>query len=146
MAETVGAETRFVIESLVRDGVLILTFDDRNSGRSGSEVVDYRVTRADGRALPGWLERPAVDQLTGRRPVDAETIDLKVTAIMADGTEASQSVRIQGPTGEIQPLKDRRADVIPLFKDQFASGKHLSDNEAAELAALLTLPIMTAAE
>ena len=129
---------RFVIESLMRDGVLLLTFDEIGADRDGRHVVDYRVISADGRALPDWLERSSNSLVQGRRSANAETLDLRVTAILSDGTESTQSVRIQTRTGEIQPLDDRRSDLAPpLFRDQFRSLAHLTDRESTALAAML---------
>ena len=133
-----GGAPRFVVESIVRDGVLVMTFDEHSSGSSSSKVVGYRVTRPDGRVLPDWLERPSIDLLQGRPAVTMESLELRITAILADGTESSQDVRIDLSTGEIQPLHGRRADVgPPLFMDQFRAFAQLSDNDSAALATAL---------
>ena len=57
---------------------------------------------------------------------------------MSDGSEVRQNVRIQLPTGEIQPLRDRRADLgVPLFSEQFKSMAQASDRQSEALATLL---------
>ena len=131
-------QPRFTIESIVRDDVLILTLADVTARDGATQVVDYRITRMDGRAIPGWLERPSVDVLQGRRSAETEVLDLRVTAILSDGTEQTQDVRINVPSGEIGPLIGRRSDIAPsLLQDQFQTTAQLSEDESADLGRLL---------
>ena len=125
---------RFMIESHIANGVLILTFEQIGDTKHGV-VIDYHVTRVDGQALPAWLERPSIDILQGRRDPTSEVLDLRVTAILADGSQISQDVRVQTPTGGIQSLPRVRAELSPaLFGDQFQTFAALSDQQSAALA------------
>ena len=113
-----GARAEIAFESFVRDGTLILQLSSTAlSGRAN--VVEYRVLQADGRSLPNWLDRAGPDVLIGQRPAGNETINLKVIAILSDGTNIERDVTVQTISGEIQPLKsERRSDVMPMFTDQ----------------------------
>lgn len=132
-----GREAQVVIESLVRERTLILrVFSTELAGHA--KVVDYRVTAADGRALPSWLDRVGPQVLMGERPVDAEEVKLHVTAILSDGSTIERDVVVQTNSGEIQPLVlGKRTETAPLFSDQiqhFAQGR---DNGFAKLLAAL---------
>jgi len=126
------------IESTVNDGVLTLVMEQVGGGKS-VHVVDYAITRTDGRAVPGWLERPSLDMLQGRRAADAEVLDLRVRAILSDGREIVQDVRIETPTGEIKPLPQQRSDRVPMFDEQLSRFASLDAESAEALADVLAL-------
>ena len=135
---TVNGATSFMVQSNVHEGVLSLTFEETGAQTDHPHVIDYRVTLADGRALPDWLERPSIDLLRGHRAADAETVDLSVTAVYSDGTQLSQSVRVHALTGVIETLPGRRAAITPtLFSRQFAAEGNLSGEQSEALAAIL---------
>jgi hypothetical protein len=120
VAEDLSSATRaqVVLESLVHDRTLIVQMRSTQIPRH-AHVVEYRVQRADGRPLPNWLERIGPDVMMGARPADSERIDLKVTAILSDGTAIHQDVVIRTATGEIQPLGNPQlATALPGFSDQ----------------------------
>jgi large repetitive protein len=109
--------SQIVLQSLVRDGNLIVTLSSIQSPGQAS-VVDYRVMQADGRPLPAWLDR-AGQTLQGHRPADSETLKLKIIGILSDGTTIERDVAIQTLSGEIQPLEgSKRADLAPTFSEQ----------------------------
>lgn len=119
LESSTGREAQVVIESLVRERTLILRVFSTEIANHAT-VIDYRVTTADGRALPSWLDRVGPQVLMGERPVDAEEIKLHVTAILSDGSTIERDVVVQTNSGEIQPLKlGKRSELTPLFSDQF---------------------------
>jgi hypothetical protein len=123
-----------LVDSMVHNGVLTLTMEQSGMSRN-LQVVDYLVTRLDGRPIPDWLERSSIDMLQGRRAADAEVLDLRITTILSNGEAVTQDIRIQTMTGEIQPLPRQRTELSPpMFQDQFRSYASLSDRQSAALA------------
>jgi hypothetical protein len=124
-----GERVSLVLESVVRDRTLIVQFTGLVSD-SSAHVVEYRVMQADGKPLPKWMDRVGKDLVAGKWPVDQDTVDLKVIAILSDGTTITRDVHIQTNTGEIQPLRDRCTLETPkMFSDQLRlrSGDPASD-------------------
>ena len=133
-----GAKSVFVVESMIFDGVLSLAFKPNSAIAGDRQVVEYKVLRADGRPAPDWMERPALDLLQGRRSAESEQIDLSITAVLSDGSSATQTVRVHTSTGVIERIADRRTELAPkLFSEQFAAAGVLSDAQSASLAAAL---------
>ena len=126
-----------VFESLVRERTLVLriTTEDHKQSEAG---VEYRVMQADGRPLPSWLDRVGGDLIVGKHPPSVETIELRVTAILPDGTTVTRHVTIQTSTGEIQPMKERRADAAPaMFSDELKRQAQLRDHGVEQLYQVL---------
>ena len=117
-----------VMESMVRERTLIVNLSS-TAIPDHAHVIEYRVMQADGRPLPGWLDRAGAQVLIGERPVDVEEIKLRVIAILSDGTTIERSVVIQTMSGEIKPLEDKRANVVPLFTDQLRTEATRGDAE-----------------
>ena len=113
-----GSETRssegveLVFESLVREHSLVLHFSGFATD-SSVQVLEYRVTLADGKPLPGWLDRAGPNVIFGKWPVSIDTIELNVTAILSDGETISRQIRIQTNSGEIQPLDNQKSGWVP---------------------------------
>ncbi len=122
------------IETFVRDRVLVvsLMLDDQTS----DDKVEWKVQRADGRPLPDWLDFVGGDVLMGERAADEEQIDLRVTAVLRDGTLIVNEVRIQTSTGEVQPIKLGKAGSIApsLYWDRLDAGSLLKEAEVRGLA------------
>ena len=128
-----------MVQSIVSDGVLSLSFEEAKSNTDGRHIVDYRVVRGDGHALPQWMERPSVDLVQGTRSADTETINLTITAIYSDGSDASENVRINTTDGTIQSLPRKHSNFgHKLFGKQFAGGSALAKNQREALADLLS--------
>ena len=107
-----------MLESLVRERTLIVRMSSTEIPHH-AHVVEYRVMLADGRALPSWLDRAGPELLIGERPADAEEIQLRVIAVLSDGTLIERDVRIQTMSGEIQALTTgKRAELVPMFTNQ----------------------------
>jgi VCBS repeat-containing protein len=133
-----GAEAQVVMESLIRDRTLIVRLSSTEVPQH-AHVVGYEVTSADGSPAPAWLDRIDAGVLMGQWPVDAEFLDLRVKAILSDGTTVERDVEIQLNSGEIQPLKlEKRTEVIPLFSDQLQRHAQQKDSEFDILIMALT--------
>ncbi len=132
-----GARDIVTVETFIRQQTLIIKLaTDRAHGHL--EVTEWKVQRADGRPMPEWLGFSGDDLVMGERPVDAERIDLRVTAILADGREVSYEVRINAVTGEIQPLGVGKRAALPMpFWEQIRAERMLTPDEIAPLARVL---------
>jgi len=123
--DTDGAQ--IVVESIVRDRVLMMQLSD-TAERLGKRVIEFRVTGAGGAPLPDWLDRVGGKLIVGERPSDQEQVELRITAILSDGTVVTREIRVHTVSGEIQPLdKMRKAEAPSMFSDQvrrFASAGH----------------------
>ena len=102
-------------------------------------IIDSRITRSDGTALPVWLDRVGRDLLIGEHAPDEEILNLRVEAVYSDGSIAVEEVRIQTRTGEIQPLKNFQKDSAPpaLFNDQLKARPTLSTGQIESLGRAL---------
>ncbi len=128
-----GQEAQVVVESLIRERTLIIRMSGTELAGAPT-VVDFRVTMADGRALPHWLDRVGAQVLMGERPVDAEVLELHITANLSDGSTIERDVSIQAITGEIQPLVlGKRTELMPLFTDQLQHQAQRNDNAFGKL-------------
>jgi Bacterial Ig domain len=113
-----GDRVSLILESVVRDRTLIVQFTGLVSDTS-AHIVEYRVMQADGKPLPAWMERVGKDLVAGKWPVDQDIVDLKVIALLSDGTTITRDVHIQTNTGEIQPLEQQCTREHPrMFSDQ----------------------------
>ena len=132
-----GQKAEIIFESFVRDRTLILQMTSTTIPQHAS-VLEYRVLQADGRPLPQWLDRAGPEVLIGQRPADVEQINLRVIAILSDGTTIEREVTVQTNSGEIQPFKPgKRAEIAPLFSEQLAQRLLLDSKERDELALAL---------
>ena len=67
------------------------------------------------------------------RPAKLWDLELRVSAEMSDGSLVTRGVKIDGPTGEIQPIEVDAEDKPALFQDQLRRslsdiGRGYSDN------------------
>ena len=124
--QSTNSHAQLVLDSLVRDRTLIVNMSG-TSIPDHAKIVEYRVMQADGRPLPGWLDRAGPQVLIGERPADVEVIKLRVIAILSDGTSIERDVVIQANSGEIKPLNEKRAEAPPLFSDDLKAKVGQSD-------------------
>ncbi|MGI9422698.1 MAG: cadherin-like domain-containing protein, partial [Hyphomicrobiaceae bacterium] len=130
-------KAQVIIETMVRDKVLIIQLSN-TLDQAERKVVEFRVTQADGRPLPQWLDRIDRGTLMGERPADLEQVGLRVTVVYNDGTNDTRTVEIQTHSGEIQPVLEQRAPHAPkLFDDQFNPTEIPADGSLEALSDLL---------
>ena len=120
-----GTGGQLILESMVRDQTLLVQISN-TYGISGRSVSEYRVMQADGRPLPDWLERVGTGLLMGKRPANSEVVQLRVIAILKDGTSETREVTIQTNSGELKQLADKHAERQKLFSDHLKSTAMLS--------------------
>ena len=129
-----------MIESVVRDRVVYM--EVRDIGRaSDPRIVEYQLRMRDGKALPDWIRMDSRGLAIIERPVDAETIQLIVRAIRADGKVFEIPVVVQGATGEIQldkAIPARKISVADPLGKTLAVASAAATSEAARLAAAFT--------
>ena len=126
-----------VFESMVREHSLVLHFTGIATDPD-VEVLEYRVTQADGKPLPFWLDRAGRDAIFGKWPVSVEEIELNVTAILSDGQTISRQIRVQTNSGEIQPIDKQKLGWVPrTFTDELRMHASSQASEVQKLAAVL---------
>ncbi len=131
--------SQVVLETLVRDRELIVQISSKITD-GDQRPIEYRITQANGRPLPAWIDRVGQNLLIAQRPVDVDKVTLRVVAVMPDGRPVVREVEIQGSTGEIQPLqKDRRSDLLAPkpFLQNFAQAPTYDAADIEDLARTL---------
>jgi hypothetical protein len=124
---------QLILETLVRDQTLLVQISN-TFALSGKNVSEYRVMQADGRPLPDWLERVGAGLLAGKRPANSETLNLRVIAVLSDGTSETREVTIRTNSGEIQPLSPGKHTEVPTrFSHHLRSTAMLTGGEVNTL-------------
>ena len=132
-----GVRSHIVIEAMVRERMLIIEVSDVPLDASKS-IVEYRIAQANGRPLPGWLDRAGKGLLVGLRPADIANVELKVTVMFSDGTFEEVAARIDVVSGKIQTLElQRDAFLGRPFSDQFALKDVATEEDISDLAEML---------
>ena len=118
------------LHAILNEGLLYVPI----SARGDRDAIEFRVTQADGRALPEWLGATRKGVTIGLAPVGLRFIDLRVQAVTDDGVVAD-TFRVDLPTGVISNhMADRRAGVENGF---FSDRLHRELNGSAEEANVL---------
>ena len=123
--------TELVFETIVREKTLIVKFTGLTHDGS-VDVSEYRVMQANGKPLPQWLGRLGKDMVAGRWPANMDAIDLRVTAILADGTTVTRDVRIQTNTGEIKEIEKEKLGERPTFFSDELQNQTISPGQNTE--------------
>ncbi len=132
----VSSDAVVSIETFVRKGLLIVHLGaSDNMSRDGA--IEWKVQRADGRPMPDWLQFAGPSVLMGERAANEEAIDLRLTAILPDGTTVVREVRIIATTGELQPLRFSRQGAIAPFWEQIPTEPLLRRSQVEALGRLL---------
>ena len=101
-------------ETFVRDQTLTLHLAP-TARMSGNDVREWSIKSIDGRPMPAWLSMTGGQMLIGKYPANIDLVDLKITAILADGTTIANDVRIRTSTGELTLLRiGKSGDLSPL--------------------------------
>ncbi len=136
LRQTVAADTlndgsirqgNVVIDTLVREDQLYVQVSG-HTDTAGSEIVEFRFKRDDGRPLPDWLRATRGGLLIGHRPVNVDEVTVSVTAVFNDGTAQTTTVLIQARSGEIQLVEKMAA--MDVEHRGFAG--QLSDSEISQ--------------
>lgn len=106
-----GEHTWFKVDAILDQGLIYVLI----SAREGGAAVEFRVTQADGRALPEWLSVTSRGVTIGQVPAGSPFIDLRVQAVVEGGV-VEDTFRVDLLTGTIlDHAADRRADLDSGF-------------------------------
>lgn len=106
-----GERTWFKVDAVFDQSLIYILISTRENGAA----VEFRVTQADGRALPEWLSVTSRGVTIGHAPAGLPFIDLRVQAV-ADGAVVEDTFRVDLFTGTITDhTADRRADLDSGF-------------------------------
>jgi hypothetical protein len=133
-----GYQTTFGIDTTINEGLLYLQLIDQSHGK----IVNYRITRADGRALPDWIRIVQGRALIAEQQGNEKIVDIKIQAILADGKIIEDVIKIDLDSGSIMHIavKDKPVDPAELFSDQLMQEEELKlDEETALVEALASL-------
>ncbi|MEZ5925844.1 MAG: Ig-like domain-containing protein [Hyphomicrobiaceae bacterium] len=108
---------KIVVDTLMRDRVIFIEISDTIPPEAEVQVRSLAVRLADGRPLPRWVDVADNGLLLVDAPLDRTTLDLRITALMSDGSSVTRSVTIQLASGEVQELRLEQQS-IPLFEEQ----------------------------
>jgi VCBS repeat-containing protein len=130
-----GRHHFIVVDAMIHQGTIYVQLTDGGAPVVGDAIADYRVTLADGRALPDWLRITQKGVLIGERPVSIDTVGLAILATTRDGQLIEEYVTIDLRTGEVKRTEKPEGETTgSLFSEQIMA--ELNDGEA-EAAALL---------
>jgi VCBS repeat-containing protein len=139
LAGTAGSasQNEVIIESFVRERTLIVQIST-TGGVAERTVQEYRITEANGKPLPAWLDRAGPSLLVGQRPVELDHVDLRVTVVYTDGSFEEKAIRIETISGEIKPISLHRESSLPKpFAEQFVRTDTMTLEDAESLARAL---------
>lgn len=101
-----GILGQLIIETYVRERILFIDVNNSFDPARQGIVERYSVAMVDGSEVPDWVRIVRDGFIVAERPASLLDLELVIKAHMQDGSEISRAVRIDGPTGEIQPLDD----------------------------------------
>jgi hypothetical protein len=123
----------FSFEATVHNGVIYMHVVDLAHGK----IKEFRVTRADGRALPDSVQALQGGVLVMRPVGDERLIDLKITAVFEDGSVIVESVQVDLTTGSVAEVSGaQETPHAALFTDQL-NGDDLALEDAQVLVRAL---------
>ncbi|MEW5963360.1 MAG: Ig-like domain-containing protein [Pseudomonadota bacterium] len=132
-----GEADVFSVESLVRSESILVKLEPV-SREVADRIVGYRFTRLDGTQPPSWLDEIGQGVLVGQVPANVEALQLRVIAVMEDGSEQHIDVVIHTRTGEIQRIAGgKRAELPVMFSEQLPADRALSLDDIEALGAML---------
>jgi hypothetical protein len=95
---------QIVVETLVREQVIYVEIKSTMDLTDERRIVDYKVVRFDGRPLPWWVRQAHKGLLLLEVPAEGGQLDLRITAMHANGETTEKSVKLQLATGDVQNL------------------------------------------
>ena len=103
--------TAINIETLLRDRVLTVAFDNRSATACVEPVAHYDVTAPNGSPLPAWLHADPRGLVSGKVPAGVEAVDLRITSTLRSGLVSQRTVVIRTDSGTIhaRPTPTHRA-------------------------------------
>ncbi|MEL7274409.1 MAG: Ig-like domain-containing protein, partial [Pseudomonadota bacterium] len=110
---------QLLIETYVRERILFIDVNNTFDRERDGIVVRYHVEMLDGSQVPEWLRIVRDGFIVAERPASQLDLELRISAVFADGSHVSKAVRIDGPSGEIQPAADPRDGIKPTGPQPF---------------------------
>ena len=113
-------ESKIVVDTLMRDRVIFVQISNTWNDAALGDVQDYKVLRADGRPLPGWVEVADNANILVRAPVADGTLDLRIIATLSDGSTIERGVTLHLADGQVEERTATRP-TVPMFEEQIRS-------------------------
>ena len=123
-----------VVEAVAYDHHLTVALSSTFPIASDTTVRAWDVAQANGSQLPDWVDWPVgTDFMQVQRPVDTDTIRLKVKALLDNGRTATISVEIDLATGAVTQIGDAYAQGQTLQEQMVLEAQDL-ETKMAEAA------------
>jgi hypothetical protein len=90
-----------VVRTLLRDRILLIGIDTIRPADGLDGVVAYRMTLQDGSPLPSWIGATETGSYLAEVPLESETLSLRISALLSDGTQVVSDVTLVLATGEV---------------------------------------------
>ncbi len=112
---------QIVVETMRRDGILYVQISNTLDLKDDRRIVDYKVQQADGRPMPAWFHQTDTGLLLADVAAENGTVDLRLTAIHADGSSTVKGLTLHLASGEVQPFKISDYQQSMTFEQQLRS-------------------------
>ena len=139
-----GHQFYFGVDTVMNEGILYLHITDQAHGK----IVDVRITRADGRALPDWMHVVQGRTLIAEPRANEKQITIKIQALLPNGKVVEEIIQIDLNSGSIErtSAQDNSAEHADLFTSQLALEEEPAfDDETALVRALASLQLPASA-
>ncbi|MEL6373758.1 MAG: Ig-like domain-containing protein, partial [Pseudomonadota bacterium] len=122
-----AGDGQIIVDTLIRNRMLYVEITNSLNHAIHGPVIAYRVTHANGGALPEWANHADFGMIMAHVPYDAQPLYLRISAKLQDGTVINHYVEIRTDSGQINPL-DPRSLQGRTFDDQ-ARGERDRDGD-----------------
>ena len=131
--------SELAFDTLADDRTIIFEVSERQFDGGSASISGLSATLPDGRPLPSWVQNVGNGTFLIEKPTNVEALDIKIRAILSDGSIVETPLKIELENGQISAAKPsaERAEAKP-FTTQLAEAAEAGDQEAEELIAALT--------
>ncbi len=125
---------------LSNGNTILLQISEILDDGASSAIEDYRLTLADGRALPEWLTKGTNGLIFAELPADVGSVDIKLSIALENGQTMTGFFTIHARTGEITDIsKDQAPEQFSsLFSEQLTDTMKVQEEGFNNLANALT--------
>lgn len=123
LRNTAGNNSFLSVHTSLSGGILTIGIEHTVNQKPHNDVLKYKASLADGKALPDWLHIDSKSgMLTGMPPAGGEHLKLRVAAELDDGKVLTSQVEIATDSARIVDLKKSpvNAKEVKSFSSQLA--------------------------
>ena len=126
--------SELAFNTLTDDRTIIFEVLERQIDGGSATISGLSATLADGRPLPPWVRDLGKGTFMIEKPANMEALEVRIQAIMSDGSVVDTQLKIELENGEIsaQKLSNDRSQAQP-FATKLAEAAKAGEQEADEL-------------